>query len=180
MIIVILLAALVLVPAQAFAQGQGSSAPVTISIVGTAGPGAYTPNPAPVTAGSAVVWKNNDSRLHHIVLDDGSADLGNLQPGATSRTVTVAGSSPVTFHCTIHPSMVGSINGSTPPAASSSQAAASYGYGETPDTGAQPEYPGIPPTQNKVETQIGAYNVRLYGTLLLNTSVSTAGVVGQD
>src|SRR5438034_10369502 len=166
MIIVILLAALVLVPAQAFAQGQGSSAPVTISIVGTAGPGAYTPNPAPVTAGSAVVWKNNDSRLHHIVLDDGSADLGNLQPGATSRTVTIANSSPVTFHCTIHPSMVGSINGSAAPAASSSQATASYGYGETPDTGAQPEFPGIPPSQNKIETQVAPYRLPAYATCL--------------
>ena len=180
LIIAIVFTARLVVPTHASAQGQGSSTPVTISIVGTSGPGAYTPNTAPVSTGTAVVWKNNDSRTHHIVLDDGSADLGNLQPGATSRAVTLNSSSPVTFHCTIHPSMVGSINGSAPPAASASQATSSYGYGETPDTGAQPEFPGIPPSQNKIEMQAGAYTVRVYGTLLLNTSRSSGGLIGQD
>ena len=68
-----------------------------------------------------------------------------LEKIPVNSQLQIANSSPVTFHCTIHPSMVGSINGSAAPAASS-QATASYGYGETPDTGAQPEFPGIPPS----------------------------------
>ena len=179
-IIAILFAVLLALPAQIFAQAQSTTSPATVSIVGTSGPGAYTPNPVSVGAGGAVVFKNNDSRTHHIVLDDGSGDVGNLQPGATSRAVTVSSGAPVNFHCTIHPSMVGSINGSAPPAASSAQSAGAYGYGETPDTGAQPEFPGIPPSQNKIEAQAGTYLLRVYGTLLLNTSVSTGGLVGQD
>jgi hypothetical protein len=57
------------------------------------------------------VWKNNDSTTHHIVMDNGSADLGDLAPGATTRSVTVASGA---FHGTIHPTMVGSINGPLP------------------------------------------------------------------
>jgi plastocyanin len=56
-----------------------------------------------------VVWKNDDSTLHHIVLDNGT-DVGNVNPGATSKSIAVTSSSAVGFHCTIHPSMVGTIN----------------------------------------------------------------------
>jgi plastocyanin len=182
MIILAFIATLMLLPTDVLAQTQGSSetpSTVTVAIVGTTGAGSFTPNPVQVRAGSAVVWKNNDGRTHHIVLDNGGADLGNIQPGDTSRSVTIANTTPVTFHCTIHPSMVGSINGSAPPAASA-QTSSAYGYDQAPGTGAQPEYPGIPPSQNKVETEIGSYRVRFYGTVLLNTSVSRAGIFGQD
>ena len=59
-----------------------------------------------------VVWRNNDSTRHHIVLDNG-AEVGNLSPGATSAAITVTNDSAVGFHCTIHPSMVGTINGTS-------------------------------------------------------------------
>jgi plastocyanin len=172
-----------LLPATVFGQaGQGTPAPastVTISIVGSMGSAAFVPNPASVPAGAAVVWKNNDRAPHRIVLDNGAGDTGELRPGATSRPVTIPNTSPITFHCTIHPSMIGSINGSTPPTTSSQPS--SYGYGaQTPEVGAHPSYPGIPPSQNKMEADIGPYKVRLYGTLLLNTSVSRGGIFGQD
>lgn len=101
------------------------SGAVTVSIIGSAGTGAYVPNPVQVPAGGQMTWKNNDSTVHHIVLDDGSADLGDLAPGATSRTVTLR-NSVVGFHCTIHPTMVGSINGSAPDPGSGS--GGGYGY----------------------------------------------------
>ena len=94
---------------------QGSPTPniVTVSIVGLAGNGSYVPNPV-ATSGSQVMFKNNDPvNTHHIVMDDNSADFGNLPPGASSQSKGVAGG---TFHCTNHPSMVGSINGVTAPA----------------------------------------------------------------
>lgn len=90
------------------------SSQATVDIVGSVGRAAFTPNPVAVAAGSAVVWKNDDSTLHHIVLDNGT-DVGNVNPGATSRAVTVASSAPLGFHCTIHPSMVGTINASGAP-----------------------------------------------------------------
>ena len=84
---------------------------VTVSIVGSAGSGAFAPNPVQVAAGNAIVWRNDDPNIHHIVLDDGSADLGTVVPGATTRSVTVTDGAAIGFHCTIHPSMVGTING---------------------------------------------------------------------
>jgi hypothetical protein len=53
--------------------------------------------------------------MHHLVLDDGSGDFGDINPGATSRGVVLRNANPVTFHCTIHATMVGSINGLTAP-----------------------------------------------------------------
>jgi hypothetical protein len=45
------------------------------------------------------------------VLDNGT-DVGNVAPGATTRSIAVNSSGALGFHCTIHPSMVGTINGS--------------------------------------------------------------------
>lgn len=83
----------------------------TIAIVGTSGSQAFNPNPVQVTAGDRVVFRNNDSRTHHLVMDDGSADIGTIAPGGSSSAMTLNSGS---YHCTIHPSMVGSINGPVP------------------------------------------------------------------
>jgi len=97
-------------PAPAPAPSPAPSSQVTVAIVGSVGSSAFTPNPVAAAAGSAVVWRNNDSTLHHIVLDNGT-DVGNVSPGATTRSITVSSSAPLGFHCTLHPSMVGTING---------------------------------------------------------------------
>ena len=84
-----------------------SSDPVTVSIVGTRGANSYSPNP--VTPGSrTLIWRNDDVFAHRIVADDGSFDTGNLAGGATSAEVQ-APAGGVGYHCSIHPSMVGSI-----------------------------------------------------------------------
>jgi len=88
---------------------------VTVSIVSSIGNGAYKPNPVMANAGDTVVFRNNDTRMHHVVLDDGSADLGDVMPGATSKGVTLKNAGAARFHCTIHSSMVGTINESTAP-----------------------------------------------------------------
>ena len=55
-----------------------------------------------------IVFTNTDAVLHHIVLDDGT-DLGNVAPGTSSAPMPLM-TPTATFHCTIHPSMVGGIN----------------------------------------------------------------------
>lgn len=95
--------------------GPSSGQTVTVSIVSSIGNGAYKPNPVSANAGDTVNFRNNDSATHHIVLDDGSADLGTIAPGATSAAVSVRSKDATKFHCTIHPSMVGSINGDQAP-----------------------------------------------------------------
>jgi plastocyanin len=86
---------------------------VTVNITGAVGASSFTPNPVQATAGDTIAFKNTDTaNTHHIVLDDGSADLGNIAPGQTSPTLTVK--SGVNFHCANHPWMVGAINQAVP------------------------------------------------------------------
>jgi plastocyanin len=85
---------------------------VTVSIVGTMGNGSYVPNPVPLASGERVAFRNNDTVTHRIVMDDNSADFGTLLPGASSQARAVSSGN---FHCTTHPSMVGSIGGTTAP-----------------------------------------------------------------
>jgi plastocyanin len=92
-----------------------AGAAVTVTISSATGPASFSPNPVPATSGDTVVFKNNDSaNTHHIVMDDGSADLGSLEPGQTSKAVTVKGGA--NFHCANHPWMVGAINQAVPDA----------------------------------------------------------------
>ncbi|MGE4068880.1 MAG: plastocyanin/azurin family copper-binding protein [Vicinamibacterales bacterium] len=88
---------------------------VTVSIVSSSGNRAFTPNPVAAKAGDSVRFVNNDALTHHIVMDDGSADLGVVAPGATSQAMTLQDAKATTFHCLLHSSMVGSINGDAPP-----------------------------------------------------------------
>jgi plastocyanin len=84
----------------------------SIDILGDRGAQSFTPNPAGVEQGDMVVWRNTDGVTHHIVLNDGSLDTGNIAPGATSAAIRL-GVNGANYHCTIHPGMVGSINRST-------------------------------------------------------------------
>jgi plastocyanin len=114
-------------PTAPAAPSSPASQTVTVAIIGSIGNQAYRPNPAAASSGDTVMFRNNDAAMHHIVLDDGSADLGEVAPGALSRGVTVRTANATRFHCTIHPSMVGSINGSQAP--EPAPCADPYGYG---------------------------------------------------
>jgi plastocyanin len=89
----------------------GSSTTVTITITGQGGKAAFNPNPATVATGQLVVFKNNDSVAHHIILDDGTMQTTDIAPGATSAAVAMGTSGSKTYHCSIHPGMVGGFNG---------------------------------------------------------------------
>lgn len=102
-------------------------ATVNVTIVASSGNGAFQPNPVKAASGDTVVFRNNDSVMHHLVMDDGSADLGDVMPGTNSRGFTLRSANAASFHCTLHSSMVGSINGASapePPACTDP-----YGYG---------------------------------------------------
>jgi len=90
--------------------GTGSTT-VTINITGQGGRAAFNPNPATVNTGQLVVFKNNDVVVHHIILDDGSMQTADIAPGATSAAVAMGTSGSPSYHCTIHPGMVGGFNG---------------------------------------------------------------------
>jgi plastocyanin len=92
-------------------SGPSTATGPTISIVGQNGTQAFTPNPASF-GGQTVVFKNNDSIPHRVVLNDNSIDTGDIAPGATSRAVLMP-TSGTNYHCTIHPGMIGSVGGGT-------------------------------------------------------------------
>jgi len=85
---------------------------VTINITSNNGAQSFSPNPASIQSGQMVVWHNADSITHRVVLNDGSIDTGNLAPGQSSDAKAWAASS-AQYHCSLHPSMVGSVNAST-------------------------------------------------------------------
>ena len=83
--------------------------PLTVTVVGRVGSGAFTPNPLPVAVGDTIIFNNSDSTTHHLVLDDAaSTEIGTLGPGQSSGPISMT-SAGVAYHCTIHPSMVGSL-----------------------------------------------------------------------
>jgi plastocyanin len=93
-------------------SGNGSVSAV-VSIVGQKAAQSFDPNPAPITPGSLVVWHNMDNASHHIVMNDGSFDSGDIMPGGSSQMMRL-GSAGGNYHCTIHPTtMFGSINVTT-------------------------------------------------------------------
>ena len=100
---------------------------VTVAIVGSIGNAAFQPNPVRANSGDTVMFRNSDSVMHHLVMDDGSADLGQIGPGAVSRGFTLRSATASNFHCTQHSSMVGSINGATAP--DPPECPDPYGYG---------------------------------------------------
>ena len=93
--------------------GNATPTVVTVSIVGTKGNASYVPDPVPTASGDQVMFKNNDTVTHRIVMDDNSVDFGSVGPGVSSPAKGVGAGG--NFHCTIHPSMVGSINGAAAP-----------------------------------------------------------------
>ncbi|HET6863840.1 MAG TPA: cupredoxin family copper-binding protein [Candidatus Saccharimonadales bacterium] len=71
----------------------------------------FTPSQVTVAKGAKVTWTNNDS-VTHTVVDDlsnvGGPNSGDIAPGATySFTFNKTGS--YQYHCSIHPSMRGTI-----------------------------------------------------------------------
>jgi plastocyanin len=80
---------------------------VTINIVRDNGAQSFSPNPATLPAGQMVVWHNVDGITHRVVLNSGSLDTGDLTPGASSQPMAI--NTGGAYHCSIHPSMVGTI-----------------------------------------------------------------------
>ncbi len=89
-------------------SAPAAASPSIITIVGQNGTQAFTPNPANF-GGQQVMFMNSDKVTHHIVLNDGSVDTGDIAPGATSRVVTMP-SAGTNYHCSIHLGMIGGVD----------------------------------------------------------------------
>jgi plastocyanin len=102
----------------ASACGSSSSSPsapstttadVTVQIQGDRGSSSYSPNPTTMRVGQSVAWHNADTTAHDSTQDNGRFQTGTLAAGATSAPITMSTAGTFTYHCTIHPGMIGTI-----------------------------------------------------------------------
>jgi plastocyanin len=67
----------------------------------------FSPASATVKVGQTVAWTNSDSITHEPVQDAGVFDAGNIAGGQTSAPIKMTTAGTFSYHCAIHPSMVG-------------------------------------------------------------------------
>ncbi len=87
----------------------GTSADVTINIVGNLGASSFSPNPDTVMVGKTVSWHNNDSITHTSKANGGLWDTGNITNGSTSTPIQMNTTGSFGYHCNIHSTMVGTL-----------------------------------------------------------------------
>jgi plastocyanin len=69
---------------------------------------AYSPNPVNVSVGTTISWLNSDTTTHTTSADGGAWNSGNVAPGSRFN-FTFQSAGQFTYHCQIHPGMVGTI-----------------------------------------------------------------------
>jgi plastocyanin len=94
-------------------------ADLTITIAGDSGNMSFSPSAATVKVGQKVAWRNADSIVHAVVEDDNGIGpspysgsgfgTGTIAPGATSAPFEMKNAGTTGYHCSIHPSMVGTL-----------------------------------------------------------------------
>jgi plastocyanin len=98
--------------------GSNSSSPttpgnsgslMTVFITGNLGAQSYSPSTMTVSTGQQINWKNNDNTVHTATLP-GTFDTGNIPAlSAHDNPVTFNTKGTFTYHCTLHPGMIGTI-----------------------------------------------------------------------
>jgi len=75
----------------------------------------FVPSTIHAQSGDTVTVYNYDQLIHRIVADDGSFDTGVMNPGASFTVKASAAGSVISYHCTLHSRMKGSIIVDDPP-----------------------------------------------------------------
>ncbi len=94
----------------------------TVDIVNgasTRGSSAYDPSDITITVGDSVTWTNRDPDFNtsgngHSATAQGAWDTGLLHQN-DSKTLTFNDAGTYTYHCTVHPSMTGTLHVNLPP-----------------------------------------------------------------
>ena len=71
----------------------------------------FEPANAAIQPGDTIIWTNEGNTPHTVTSDDGQFDSGVLNPGQSFAVTFTGGNGTLTYHCTIHPSMTGSVSG---------------------------------------------------------------------
>ena len=88
------------------------SGSTTVTIPGSASTlttTAFGANPLNISPGTTISWLNNDNTTHTSTADGNQWSSGNIAPGGRF-TFTFASPGRFTYHCQIHPNMIGTIN----------------------------------------------------------------------
>ncbi len=76
-----------------------------------AGSNSYSPNPVNVRVGQQVRWRNDDVIAHTATRSgSGGFDTGIINPGQTSSPITITTAGALSYFCTLHPTMTGTLN----------------------------------------------------------------------
>jgi len=94
-------------PTAPYGDPTATSDAIVVNVVAINGAQSFSPNPSSVPDGRMVVWHNVDTVTHRVVLNNGSVDTGNLDPGTFSSPMSLG--SVGGYHCSIHPVMVGTV-----------------------------------------------------------------------
>jgi plastocyanin len=90
--------------------GGGTPPDVIITIVAENGSMSFSPNPANVTRGQRVAWRNSAGQVHTATQNSGSFDTGNIDSGSQSNGIAMDTAGSFAYHCAVHPAMVGTLN----------------------------------------------------------------------
>jgi plastocyanin len=82
---------------------------VTITINGIAGAMSFTPADATIHVGDTVMWMNADTIAHTATQNGTGFDTGLISPGTTSKGITITTAGTLGYHCSVHPSMTGTL-----------------------------------------------------------------------
>ncbi len=83
---------------------------VTITIVGINGNMSFSPNPSTAKVGQKVAWRNSGGTTHTATADGGAFDTGSIANGGTSGLIAMGTAGSFSYHCSFHPTMVGTLN----------------------------------------------------------------------
>ena len=100
--------------------GNGGGTPAAGASTVTVQDFAFAPTAVTVAAGTTVHWNNFGAAAHHPVADGGAFDIGELAPAQSgiygmgngvggSGSFTFSSAGMYSYHCSIHPSMTGTI-----------------------------------------------------------------------
>ena len=89
--------------------GGTGTADVVITIIADNGNMSFSPNPATVTRGQTVAWRNGAGTAHTATQNGGAFDTGTINGGSQSGALTMNTAGSFAYHCAIHPAMVGSL-----------------------------------------------------------------------
>jgi plastocyanin len=85
------------------------AADVTIEVVADNANLSFSPNPGVARVGQTIAWHNGLTVTHAPAADGGAFNAGNIAPGATSAPIMMPTAGSFPYHCTIHPTMVGTL-----------------------------------------------------------------------